>query len=64
MNLCFLAYPINVIPYRSAISMDRHEGDVREIKIGTLSCAAFCSISELMRPVVMRMRFSGQTLFL
>ena len=41
--------------------MDKELGDVREIRIGTPIRAAFCSISELMRPVVIRIRFSGET---
>jgi hypothetical protein len=49
-----------VIPYRSAISIESDDGEVREIKMGALKRAAFCSISELMRPVVISILASGQ----
>src|ERR1051325_50982 len=45
LKRCFLAYPINVIPYLSAISIESELGEVREIKMGACNRAAFCSIS-------------------
>jgi hypothetical protein len=53
-----------VIPYLSAISIESDVEEVREIKNGVYSLAAFCNISELMRPVVFNIRVMGYALFI
>ena len=40
--------------------MESELGEVREIKMGTFIRAAFCNISELIRPVVIRILVSGE----
>src|SRR5215213_10929123 len=42
--------------------MESELGEVREIRIGAFKRAAFWSISELIRPVVINIRISGQVL--